>query len=140
MRELSSNAITKYKNAISKLIDSAFEQRSSSELELEKIKGKMKEIEETCAKLKNNAILEGKRLEELMKNEVIAYRKFKEKYIEEKIQIFTRVQTESLKSKVLNSALELITKYLKTNKTHTSFEFREISQVLAKEFNKEKNE
>ena len=57
---------------------------------------------------------------------------FKEKYMEEKIKIFTRQKIHLMKLEVLEKSLILVIDYLKQNQVNQDIKFDELEQVLKK--------
>jgi F0F1-type ATP synthase membrane subunit b/b' len=133
VKSVISNAIIKYKSNVVDTIESAEKSREASYKELQKMQNKTTEVEETCRKIVNSAIIEADRFENDAKNQITSYLHFKEKYIQEKIKIFTSVRTQELKKSVVEGALQLVHQYLNEKSKAEKLDLTELKRLTSRE-------
>ncbi len=129
VKNLISSAILKYKTSIVETIETAEEKRQKSTDELHQFQAKTTEIKDICQKIINSAIAEANRIEEESKAEITSYLNFKERYIEEKMKIFTSVQVQEIKKSVVHKSLLLVTAYFESKKGK-GFEMKELAPAM----------
>ena len=136
IKALIKDGMEKYSKTVIESIENAENGRNASDLKLTALKNETVEIEETCKKIKNAAIFEIERLEKEMKNKISSYLTFKERYMEEKITIYSREKTSQIKKQVLNASITVLTKYLQEKKTTNQMNQAIILQILENNFTK----
>jgi F-type H+-transporting ATPase subunit b len=124
--------ITSYKNQVSQSIEDISSKRHNSGNEVSKLKQEIKSVKEVCQKIVNSSISEAEQIESRGRSEIESYLKFKEKYTNERIEIFSTQKIRSIKSLVLNQSLILVNKYLEQNATNNKIHKEEVVKILKK--------